>query len=320
MTDRAPAHRPRRRRDRPRSMRAARSRQTLRTALALLASRLAGAPLGERPRGAAARARAARARPRRAGLARRSRRGRAARGRALPADRRSGGMTDKLEIKYTPRRVHRLRARRLPGQEARDPVPLQPGVALAHGRRRGRPAAAAGVEGAAPGAAAAPAADTSADAAERRAEGELLDPDPPRLRRPRAGRGGLDEQLRHRAGDRRDRGPAVSGRDRGRGQPRTGPSPSAPARPRPTVLFVWGRKRVLPVRIASLKIDESVYNNQLNPVRAEIEASLEVLGEAEARSDAAASSAALDHTHAGRRGSRASTTTTRPRRARLLPL
>ena len=66
------------------------------------------------------------------------------------------------------------------------------------------------------------------------------------------------------------------------------------------MLFVWGRKRVLPVRIASLKIDESVYNNHLNPVRAEIEASLEVLGEAEARDDPAVRSA-LDHTNAGRR-------------------
>ena len=66
------------------------------------------------------------------------------------------------------------------------------------------------------------------------------------------------------------------------------------------MLFIWGRKRVLPVRIASLKIDESVYNNHLNPVRAEIEASLEVLGEADARNDPAVRSA-LDHTSAGRR-------------------
>ena len=69
---------------------------------------------------------------------------------------------------------------------------------------------------------------------------------------------------------------------------------------RPTVLFVWGHKRVLPVRIASLKIDESVYNAELNPVRAEIEASLEVLGEAEAQHHAAVRPA-LDHTHKARR-------------------
>jgi hypothetical protein len=90
------------------------------------------------------------------------------------------------------------------------------------------------------------------------------------------------------------------------GQPESTPPSSnrtAPVRrllPRPTVLFVWGRRRVLPVRIASLKIDESVYNNHLNPVRAEIEAALEVLGEADARYDPAVRSA-LDHTNAARR-------------------
>ncbi|SHN13611.1 hypothetical protein [Cryptosporangium aurantiacum] len=79
-----------------------------------------------------------------------------------------------------------------------------------------------------------------------------------------------------------------------------GTEPVRAASPRPTVLLVWGRKRVLPVRISSLKIDESVYNSHLNPVRAEIEASLEVLGEAAARDDPAVRSA-LDHTGAGRR-------------------
>jgi hypothetical protein len=79
-----------------------------------------------------------------------------------------------------------------------------------------------------------------------------------------------------------------------------GSEPVRPASARPTVLFVWGRKRVLPVKIVSLKIDESVYNNHLNPVRAEIEASLEVHGEADARNDPAVRSA-LDHTQASRR-------------------
>lgn len=72
------------------------------------------------------------------------------------------------------------------------------------------------------------------------------------------------------------------------------------ASPRPTVLLVWGRKRVLPVRITSLKIDESVYNAELHPVRAEIEASMEVLGEAEARDDLAVRSA-LDNLGSRRR-------------------
>jgi Contractile injection system tube protein len=55
--------------------------------------------------------------------------------------------------------------------------------------------------------------------------------------------------------------------------------------PRPLVLFVWGPKRIVPVRIASLKIDETLYDAKLNPVRAEIEVSLEVLGLADAVGD-----------------------------------
>ncbi|MFB4317341.1 hypothetical protein [Actinomadura sp. 21ATH] len=72
------------------------------------------------------------------------------------------------------------------------------------------------------------------------------------------------------------------------------------ASPRPTVLLVWGRKRVLPVRITALKIEESVFNTELHPVRAELEASLEVLGEAEAQADLAVRSA-LDDLGARRR-------------------
>ena len=78
-----------------------------------------------------------------------------------------------------------------------------------------------------------------------------------------------------------------------------GTEPVRATRARPTVLFVWGRHRILPVRIASLKVDESVFNDKLNPVRAEIEASLELLGEAEARDDPAVRSA-LDHTQKAR--------------------
>jgi hypothetical protein len=72
------------------------------------------------------------------------------------------------------------------------------------------------------------------------------------------------------------------------------------ARARPTVLFVWGRHRVVPVRIASLKIDETLHNASLYPVRAELEASLELLGEADARNDPAVR-AALQHTENTRR-------------------
>lgn len=63
------------------------------------------------------------------------------------------------------------------------------------------------------------------------------------------------------------------------------------ARPRrPTVLFIWSRKRVYPVRIAGMTITESVFNAELNPVRAEIDVSLEVLGSEEASNNTAVSS------------------------------
>jgi hypothetical protein len=83
-------------------------------------------------------------------------------------------------------------------------------------------------------------------------------------------------------------------------QASTGKQPVAAVGPRPMVLFVWGPKRVLPVRIASLKIDETVYDTMLNPVRAEIEVALEVLGAAEAANDKTVKSA-LAFTDANRR-------------------
>jgi hypothetical protein len=68
-------------------------------------------------------------------------------------------------------------------------------------------------------------------------------------------------------------------------QASTGEQAVEPVGQRPLVLFVWGPKRIVPVRIASLKIEETLYDAQLNPVRAEIEASLEVLGLADAVGD-----------------------------------
>lgn len=56
------------------------------------------------------------------------------------------------------------------------------------------------------------------------------------------------------------------------------------ARPElPTVLFVWGRKRVLPVNILAMTINETRYDSNLSPLRAEIEVSLQVLNEDAAR-------------------------------------
>ncbi len=55
-----------------------------------------------------------------------------------------------------------------------------------------------------------------------------------------------------------------------------------PRLPRPTVLFVWGRHRVLPVRVTGMTINENLFNRRLNPTRAEIDVQLEVIPEADA--------------------------------------
>ncbi len=45
----------------------------------------------------------------------------------------------------------------------------------------------------------------------------------------------------------------------------------------PPTLFVWGDKRVLPVRLTSFSITEEAYDALLNPIRANVELSLLVL-------------------------------------------
>ncbi len=45
----------------------------------------------------------------------------------------------------------------------------------------------------------------------------------------------------------------------------------------PTVLFFWGAFRIVPVSITSMSITETEYDTLLNPVRAEISVSLQVL-------------------------------------------
>lgn len=49
----------------------------------------------------------------------------------------------------------------------------------------------------------------------------------------------------------------------------------------PLTLFVWGPARVLPVRISSLSIAEEAYDTLLNPIRAKIDLSLNVLSYAD---------------------------------------
>lgn len=45
----------------------------------------------------------------------------------------------------------------------------------------------------------------------------------------------------------------------------------------PLMLFVWGRKRVLPVNINSLNITETEFSPDLNPIRATASVSLTVI-------------------------------------------
>jgi hypothetical protein len=45
----------------------------------------------------------------------------------------------------------------------------------------------------------------------------------------------------------------------------------------PLTLFVWGSKRIVPVRITEFSITEEAYDENLNPIRAQISLSLRVL-------------------------------------------
>jgi hypothetical protein len=45
----------------------------------------------------------------------------------------------------------------------------------------------------------------------------------------------------------------------------------------PLTLLVWGRRRVLPVRVQSLAFKEEAFDQQLNPIRAKADLSLQVL-------------------------------------------
>lgn len=45
----------------------------------------------------------------------------------------------------------------------------------------------------------------------------------------------------------------------------------------PLTLFIWGAKRVLPVRLTDFSVTEEAYDNNLNPLRAKVSMSLRVL-------------------------------------------
>jgi hypothetical protein len=45
----------------------------------------------------------------------------------------------------------------------------------------------------------------------------------------------------------------------------------------PTVLFVWGPERIMPVRVTQLSITEKLYDARLNPIQADVSITLQVL-------------------------------------------
>jgi len=55
------------------------------------------------------------------------------------------------------------------------------------------------------------------------------------------------------------------------------PPTTVPKTQLPTVLFVWGRGRILPVRVTTLTITEKLYDTTLNPTHAEAQLGLQVL-------------------------------------------
>jgi hypothetical protein len=56
-----------------------------------------------------------------------------------------------------------------------------------------------------------------------------------------------------------------------------GASSNVPRSEVPTVLFVWGPQRIVPVRVANLAITETLYDALLNPIHADVAITLQVL-------------------------------------------
>ena len=47
--------------------------------------------------------------------------------------------------------------------------------------------------------------------------------------------------------------------------------------PEPLTVFVWGRSRVMPVRLTDMSVTEDAFDTALNPIRAKVKLSLRVL-------------------------------------------
>lgn len=73
-------------------------------------------------------------------------------------------------------------------------------------------------------------------------------------------------------------------------QPSDGTEPTRARSRRPLVLFIWGERRVVPVKIVGMNINETFFNGQLYPTRSEVEISFETLGGGDARDNLRVSS------------------------------
>ncbi|THD35868.1 MAG: hypothetical protein E7773_07925 [Sphingomonas sp.] len=78
--------------------------------------------------------------------------------------------------------------------------------------------------------------------------------------------------------------PALAAVKQAQGQLASGVMEIAPLTA-PRTLFVWGQKRVLPVRIASYDINEEFFDSRLNPIRATVTLAMHVLTYADVSPD-----------------------------------
>lgn len=69
------------------------------------------------------------------------------------------------------------------------------------------------------------------------------------------------------------------------GAPGGGVAREVPANTVNTVLFVWGPGRIVPVRVTALTITEKLYDELLNPTKAEVQMTLRVLTDDELKHD-----------------------------------
>ena len=57
-----------------------------------------------------------------------------------------------------------------------------------------------------------------------------------------------------------------------------------PSRELPVIIFQWGPKRTIPVRLTSYKITEEAFDQNLNPIRVKIDLCMQVLGASDFKS------------------------------------